>query len=142
MSRSRGTFLRRFGVAAVTVISTITAAPAQGTATSDPGAPDPSRATLSLPPAATMMGTKLGAVPVYGPAGETIGDVEDTVLGFDGRVVAYVIGLGGTLGLGEKLVAVREEHVSVERSDEGELRFTVDLPLQTLERAPKFRKPD
>ena len=87
-----------------------------------------------------MLTSRLGSVLVFDSEGREIGDVEDTIIDGAGRVVAVLIGLGGTLGLGEKPVAIRFEHVTVEERD-GERRFVLDLPMATLETTPAFVKP-
>lgn len=43
---------------------------------------------------------------VYSQGGDDIGEVNDVLIGQDGRVAAVVIGVGGFLGIGEKDVAV------------------------------------
>ena len=67
----------------------------------------------------TMLGSELGAIAVVGAGGEPIGDVEDTILGRDGEIVALLVGVGGWFGLGEKLVAVPWERLEVRDTEEG-----------------------
>ncbi|MBZ0139650.1 MAG: PRC-barrel domain-containing protein [Pseudorhodoplanes sp.] len=43
---------------------------------------------------------------VIGPNDEKIGDVKDVLFSKDGQIVAYVIGVGGFLGIGQKDVAL------------------------------------
>jgi len=43
---------------------------------------------------------------VYSRSGEDIGEVNDVLIGPDGRVAAVVVGVGGFLGIGAKNVAV------------------------------------
>ncbi len=43
---------------------------------------------------------------VLGPNDEKIGDVNDVLFSKDGQIVAYVVGIGGFLGIGEKNVAL------------------------------------
>ena len=88
-----------------------------------------------------VMASKTGAVLVYGPSGEEVGDVEDVILGFDGSIVAVLVGVGGTLGLAEKPVAVRMEHVTWSRNEEGMPRVTLDMNRAALMDAPKFTPP-
>ena len=89
-----------------------------------------------------LLTSRLGSALVFDANGREIGDVEDVVVGGDGSVVALLIGLGGTLGLGEKPVAVRFEHVALERNDEGEPRFVLDLEGAALRDAPAFDAPE
>ena len=88
-----------------------------------------------------MIASSLGTVLVFDSEGREVGDVQDTIIDAQGRVVAILIGLGGTLGIGEKPVAIRFEHVSVEERD-GERRFVLDLPLSELEASPSFERPE
>ena len=89
-----------------------------------------------------VMASKTGAVPVHGSSGEQVGDVEDVILGFDGSVVAVLVGVGGTLGLAEKPVAVRVEHVTWSRNAEGTPRIDLDMDRAALMDAPKFTPPE
>jgi len=50
--------------------------------------------------------TKLTGVNVYNNNNEKIGDVNELIVGRDGKVEAVVIGVGGFLGMGEHLAAV------------------------------------
>ena len=51
--------------------------------------------------ASDLIGTK-----VVSANNESIGDINDVILGRDGRIMATVVGVGGFLGIGEKDVAV------------------------------------
>lgn len=42
---------------------------------------------------------------VYGPGLEDVGEISDVLLTQDGQVTAYIVDVGGFLGLGEKPVA-------------------------------------
>ncbi|MHB2169191.1 PRC-barrel domain-containing protein [Alsobacter sp. R-9] len=55
--------------------------------------------------------SKFEGVDVYGANNEKIGDVDDVILDRNGKVEAVVIGVGGFLGIGEKLVALPFEQV-------------------------------
>ena len=105
------------------------------------GAQGPPEGVLAWRDLDTMVASELGAIEVVTPAGETIGDVSDTILSHDGRIVALVIGVGGLLGLAEKPVAVRWEHLSVRpREQTGEFVIVCELDRAALERAPPFRE--
>lgn len=51
-------------------------------------------------------GSKLTGLTVYNNNDERVGDINELVLGKDGRIASVVIGVGGFLGLGERDVAV------------------------------------
>src|SRR5262245_22135024 len=76
--------------------------------------------TQSAPPAATtskaqviteqkpdqLLASKLKGTNVIGSNDEKIGDVSDILFEKDGKVLAYVVGVGGFLGIGAKDVAL------------------------------------
>lgn len=49
-----------------------------------------------------MVSSKFKGTDVLGPENEHLGDVTDLVFDKQGKVLAYVVGVGGFLGLGEK----------------------------------------
>jgi len=54
----------------------------------------------------TVLAADLIGLPVYNMSDETIGDINDMIVTFDGKVQGLVIGVGGFLGIGEKDVDV------------------------------------
>ena len=86
-----------------------------------------------------MVAGELGAIAVIGPDGQQIGDVEETILAHDGRVVGLVVGVGGFLGLAEKPVGILYDHLKVRPIEKG-FEFVTDLDRATLEAAPAYRK--
>ena len=84
-----------------------------------------------------MLASELGAIAVVGADGEAIGDVEDTILGRDGRIVAVLVGVGGWLGLAERLVAVPWDRLEV-RGTEAGYEIVSSLGLEALEAAPAY----
>lgn len=71
----------------------------------------PSR-TLANPAPGSLRGSKVIGLPVIGMDHVRVGSVEDLLLASDGRIAAVVIGVGGFLGIGEKLVAVPFDQVA------------------------------
>lgn len=69
-------------------------------------AASPATAPLAAPNPNHIMGADLRGLAVYGPANERIGDVTDFLIEADGRVAAFIVGVGGFLGIGQKDVAV------------------------------------
>ncbi len=72
-----------------------------------------------------------------GEDAEAIGDVNDIILAPDGSAEAVVIGVGGFLGIGEKLVAIAFDNIHVQDVD-GATWLTVDANREDLEAAPTF----
>ena len=86
--------------------------------------------------------TKLVGLSVYNRANEKVGDINDLILGPDGKISNAVIGVGGFLGLGEKLVAVAFSDLQLNRDADGRMQVTIDSTKQALETAPDFKYSD
>jgi len=57
-------------------------------------------------------GSQLIGLDVYNNNNENIGDINDVILGKDGRIELIVVGVGGWLGMGQHDVALRWDQVS------------------------------
>ncbi len=68
---------------------------------------------------------------VYGPTGDEIGDVENIVIGPDGRIVSIIAELGGFLDIGDTHVNVPWEEVEL---GPGRDRITIPVTEDTVER--------
>lgn len=65
-------------------------------------------------------------------AGETIGTIEDVIIGSsDNAIDGVVIGVGGFLGVGEKKVGVRYKQLDISRNDKG-LKIVLDTSKAVL----------
>lgn len=69
---------------------------------------------------------------------ESVGDINDLVLGSDGSIDAAIIGVGGFLGLGEKNVAVSYDNLKLTREDDGTQYVVLETSKEELESAPEF----
>jgi sporulation protein YlmC with PRC-barrel domain len=58
-----------------------------------------------------MRGSKLMGVDIYGADNQKIGDIDEVLVGKDGRIQAVVVGVGGFLGIGQKDVAISYDQV-------------------------------
>lgn len=85
-------------------------------------------------------GSKLIGASVYGPDNASIGEINDVIIGTDGKISAVVVGVGGFLGVGEKDVALPFEAISVTRkADSASIdKITVSYTKDQLKDAPKF----
>jgi sporulation protein YlmC with PRC-barrel domain len=83
--------------------------------------------------------SKIVGQPVYNAAGERIGDVNELILASDGKVESAVIGVGGFLGLGEKLVAVSYGELKIADDPNGSPRITLNSTKEALETAPDYK---
>lgn len=96
---------------------------AQETTPAVPAAPDASatdatktgaidKSTLTEMPAADIRAKEMVGTTVYGADDANVGEIGDVVLAGDGKVDAYIIDVGGFLGVGEKEVAVSGDNLA------------------------------
>jgi hypothetical protein len=83
--------------------------------------------------------SKLVGMAVYNRANERVGDINDLILGPDGKIANAVIGVGGFLGIGEKLVAVDFSELQLNRDADGKMRATINSTKESLESAPDYK---
>lgn len=95
------------------IVAYVGFAPAFALAQTSPAepAPGPGVAMSPVQPLAMarpdqMLGADLRGARVYGANNENVGDIRDILLERDGRVAAFIVGVGGFLGMGEKSVAL------------------------------------
>jgi sporulation protein YlmC with PRC-barrel domain len=69
--------------------------------------------------------------PVYAANNENIGEISDVLLTSDNQVEAFIIDVGGFLGMGEKPVAISPENLDIRSDEDGEL--VVFTPLTEAE---------
>jgi sporulation protein YlmC with PRC-barrel domain len=75
---------------------------------------------------------------VYDPGNNKIGEVDDVLLGADGKITALVIGVGGFLGIGEKHVIVPFSAVKADRKD-NKWQLVMNSTKDDLKAAPGFK---
>jgi sporulation protein YlmC with PRC-barrel domain len=76
---------------------------------------------------------------VYNASGQSIGDLNDVLVGEDGRIIAIIVGVGGFLGLGEKDVAVDYNFLKSNGGITGD-RVVLAMNEQDLRAAPDFEE--
>jgi sporulation protein YlmC with PRC-barrel domain len=140
--------LRSLTLASAFMLATSTLALAQ-TTTSPPAPPTPPAATAPggqqmwySRQAEEMRASKLIGTKVVNAANETIGDVNDIVLGKDGKVAAVIIGVGGFLGIGEREVAMSFGSIRMSRDTDNNLVLTANATKDQLKAAPAWRWED
>ena len=89
-----------------------------------------------------MRASKLIGTKVVNTANETIGDINEIVLGKDGKVAAVVVGVGGFLGVGEREVAMGFESIRMSRDSNNNLVLTANTSKDALKNAPEWRWDD
>ncbi len=77
---------------------------------------------------------------VYGPGEERLGEVGDLIIEDGGAIQAMIVDFGGFLGVGEKMVAVDYEDITLMKDDEGEPYLVTSLSESELQAAPEYRE--
>ncbi|MDQ0326862.1 sporulation protein YlmC with PRC-barrel domain [Rhodopseudomonas julia] len=77
---------------------------------------------------------------VYGSNDESVGDIDDVIVGQNGDVRAVIIDVGGFLGIGEKPVAVEYDTLNIQKDSNGETRYSINATENQLEDAPEYEK--
>jgi sporulation protein YlmC with PRC-barrel domain len=88
-----------------------------------PGAQTGSRQFVTQQSSDQWLATKFKGTDVIGSNNEKIGDVNDLLIDQNGRIVAYIVGVGGFLGIGERQVAIPLE--SLQMGSDGRLTTTL-----------------
>jgi sporulation protein YlmC with PRC-barrel domain len=122
-----------------------------------PGEPDPERAppgeeffpVIPTPPGyATGRKTDVRAInrashligmSVKNPRNEDLGGIKDIVLNLPAGTISYlVVGVGGFLGIGEKLLAIPPEAFAIPQDQEREERLVLNASRESMEKASGF----
>jgi hypothetical protein len=83
--------------------------------------------------------SKFKGTNVVGPNNEKIGDVSDILFEKNGSVAAFVIGVGGFLGIGAKDVALTPASFQVIKDDDGKTdKLRLAMTKDELKQAPTF----
>jgi PRC-barrel domain len=149
MTRSSTLALALFlGLSSAAVAQTTTttqpapAAPAAQPETTKKAEPaKPVKGQIVLQDKNSILASTLIGSTVYSPSNETVGDINDVIVGLDGKVEGVVIGVGGFLGLGEKDVAVKMDQITVQPEDanKNNVRLILNSTKADLEAAPEFK---
>lgn len=75
---------------------------------------------------------------VYNRTGERIGEIDELLIGSNGRVVAALVGVGGFLGIGERSVAIAYSALEMMRGPDGKSRMVINIDKATLKNAPEY----
>lgn len=70
---------------------------------------------------------------------ESIGEIENLVIGSDGHVKLAVAGVGGFLGVGEKHVALDLTRLHLMRDEDGGIYVVAHVTRDELKAAPEFK---
>lgn len=104
--------------------------------------PVPEKATptfITQQPADQLLMSKFKGTDVIGSNNEKIGDVYDVLFALDGRIYAYVIGIGGFLGIGTKDVALPPSAFQVlPATQRDDMKLKLNMTRGALKNAPEF----
>ena len=75
---------------------------------------------------------------VYGANGEASGEVDRVIANADGKIEAYVVDVGGFLGIGEKPVAISSANIDIRTDADGDLSVYTPFTKEQLEAQPEF----
>jgi sporulation protein YlmC with PRC-barrel domain len=87
---------------------------------------------------ADISAEKLIGTRVYGPDRDDLGEVGDVLMSEQGEVTAYIVDVGGFLGLGEKPVALDPSRIHIYQNAEGDLSVRSDFTQEELENGPTY----
>lgn len=90
-----------------------------------------------------FVASKFKGTDVVGPDDSHIGDVSDMLFSKDGKILAYIVGVGGFLGIGEKNVAIEPSAFQMMPADSGSsdttsVKLKVAWTKDQLKNAPAF----
>jgi sporulation protein YlmC with PRC-barrel domain len=92
--------------------------------------------------ATAFRASKLTGLNVRNTAGEKLGTVDDMVVDVRTGKISYIaLGVGGVLGIGEKLFAVPYSELKFNHGKD-EMFFVLDMSVEKIKAAPGFDKRD
>jgi sporulation protein YlmC with PRC-barrel domain len=87
-----------------------------------------------------MLMSKFKGTNVIGSNDEKIGDVNDILFDKDGKILAYVVGVGGFLGIGAKDVAMAPSSFQVQpATDKDNMKLKLAMTKDELKNAAEFK---
>jgi sporulation protein YlmC with PRC-barrel domain len=88
----------------------------------------------------TTLARDLIGLTVYAPDKTKIGSISDLILGKDAKTVdGFLIGVGGFLGIGEKIVALKMDRLQIQHNGDGTMQLMMDVKKEELANAPSFK---
>lgn len=87
-----------------------------------------------------IRGSDVIGMRVYNANNEHIGEIDDVILADGKDLRAYVIGVGGFLGVGERDVALEPGSVTIQKQADGTERALVNATKENLENAPALQR--
>ncbi len=96
------------------------------------------RSTLTEIPSGDIRAEEMVGTTVYGADDANVGEIGDVVLTADGQIDAYIIDVGGFLGMGEKEVAVGSDNLAFMTDKDGNRYLYTTFTEEQLEASPAY----
>lgn len=128
-----------------TAAAALLAGPALAQSPTPPASSPPAQATSSSKfiteqAPDQLLASKFKGTDVMGTDNAKIGDVSDVLFDKDGKVLAYVVGVGGFLGIGSKDVALAPPSFQVlPPTDKDNMKLQLAMTKDELKAAPDFK---
>jgi hypothetical protein len=133
--------LKKLMITAATAALIAGSASAQSPAPPMPTAPEAGKAQIiSQQTPDQMLASKLKGTNVIGADNVKIGDVSDILFDKDAKVLAYVVGVGGFLGIGSKDVALSPTSFQLQpATDKESMKLKLSMTKDELKNAAEFK---
>ena len=132
--------MRKLAYAAILFALATTAASAQSPQTAPKAVPEgPAAKILASIPANAMTVTHWYKQSVYDPSDAKVGEIMDVLVDRDGKIAAFIVSVGGFLGMGEKDVAVPFNAVQFKTKDNNKWYPVMNTTKDALKNAPGYK---
>jgi len=133
--------LKKFMITAATAALIAGSASAQSPAPPMSTTPEAGKAQIvSQQTADQMLASKFKGTDVIGADNVKIGDVSDILFDKDAKVLAYVVGVGGFLGIGSKDVALSPTSFQLQpATDKESMKLKLSMTKDELKNAAEFK---
>ena len=103
----------------------------------------PTSGTFPTIGATDIFSSKLRGLNIYNQDNRSIGEIEDVAFGANNTVEAYIVSVGGFLGLGQRYVAINPSAVDVKWDASGKKwSAKMNATADQLNAAPEFKYPN
>ena len=85
------------------------------------------------------LASRLVGLNIQNAGNENIGEIYDIILTDAGAVKAYIVSVGGFLGMGTRYVAIDPKAVTLTRQDEKNWKATMNANKDQLRAAPEYK---
>jgi sporulation protein YlmC with PRC-barrel domain len=130
--------LKKIAIATVVMTAAASATYAQQNSTTNGAATPMAARTMSALPSNTSTVTNWYKQNIYDPTDAKIGSISDVLVNKDGKIEAFIVGVGGFLGVGEKDVAVPFDAVHATERD-GKWWLTMNATKDGLKSAAGYK---